>query len=84
MTVQKLTGLPLLPNAACRDTKNPEAWFSFNPRVTEQARDICRRCPEIRDCLAWAITHDEAGLWAGTTDEQRSALKRRHTTLELT
>lgn len=74
--------LPLLPDAACRDSTNPDAWFSYDARVTEQARNICRRCPVLRDCLEWALTHKETGLWAGTTDEQRKALAKRYSTQE--
>lgn len=69
---------PVLPDAACRATESPDAWFSFDARVTEQARNICRRCPAIRECLEWAITHKEDGLWAGTTFDQRKALAERH------
>lgn len=71
---------PDLPDAACAGTTDPEAFFSFNDWRIDQARNICRRCPEIRACLAWALTHSEHGLWAGTTEEQRHQLRARHTT----
>ncbi|HEY0889346.1 MAG TPA: WhiB family transcriptional regulator [Nocardioides sp.] len=77
-----LTEVPELDGAACADTSNPDAFFSFEEWETEQARNICRRCPAIRDCLAWALTHREHGIWAGTTPEQRDALVRRHASKE--
>lgn len=40
------------------------------------ARAVCGDCPVSRQCLAWAIEHDEHGLWAGTSREQRKALQR--------
>lgn len=70
---------PRVPDAACKNTKHPDLFFSINPREIEQARNICRRCPEIRDCLSWSITTKEHGIWAGTTPEQREELTRRHT-----
>lgn len=72
--------VPNLPEAACADTTNPDAFFadSRQPALIEGARDICRRCPAIRECLSWALTHREWGIWAGTTEEQRKTLIRRH------
>lgn len=68
-----LLKLPPVKDPACAG-HDPEAWFSFNDQVTEQARNICRRCPAIRSCLAWALTHNELGVWGGTTPEQRTQL----------
>lgn len=73
-----IADIPELDGAACAETANPDAFFSYEDWETEQAREICRRCPAIRDCLAWALTHKEHGIWAGTTPEQRDALRRRH------
>lgn len=74
--------VPELTDPACADTTNPDAFFSYEKWELEQARNICRRCPALRDCLAWALTHKEHGIWAGTTPEQRAELRRRHTTKE--
>lgn len=81
MSLSLVVEMPQLPDAACKGTSNPDAFYSFNPRELEQARNICRRCPAIRDCLAWALTHTEEGIWAGTTEEQRKELRARHTDL---
>lgn len=73
-----IADIPQLDDAACAETANPDAFFSYEDWETEQAREICRRCPVIRDCLTWALTHKEHGIWAGTTPEQRQALRQRH------
>lgn len=70
--------VPRLPGAVCIETDNPDAFFSTEEWQLELARNMCRRCPEIRACLAWALTHKELGLWAGTTEPQRAQLLDRH------
>lgn len=62
-------------------TKDPELFFptgsgSLATMQNEQAKSICRRCPFRAECLAWAIEHDERGIWGGTTrDERHQAAK---------
>ena len=68
--------------AACRD-EDPELFFPVGesgPALaqTEQAKAVCRRCPVVDACLAWAIDAGEAhGVWGATTPEERRAVKRR-------
>ena len=50
----------------------------FHPRkmtsgAVEHAKQICRRCPVIDDCLAYATAHDLDGIWAATTRQERRA-----------
>ncbi|WP_193613132.1 WhiB family transcriptional regulator [Nocardioides lijunqiniae] len=71
-------GIPDVPGAACRDIETPEIFFAFEEHCIEQAREVCRRCPGIRACLAWALAHKEHGVWAATTEEQRTELLDRH------
>lgn len=75
--------MPVLPDAACADTPDPDIFYAHptEQRRLEQARNYCRRCPILRDCLAWALTNaEDHGVWAGTTPEQRHALANRHAT----
>jgi WhiB family transcriptional regulator, redox-sensing transcriptional regulator len=64
--------------AACRDA-DPDLFFPLGtvgaslPQI-EQAKQVCRACPVSRTCLRWALDHGDAGVWGGTTDEER----RRH------
>lgn len=44
----------------------------------EPALKYCRRCPALRKCLSYALTHAVDGVWGGTTPEQRDELRARH------
>ncbi|WP_031016800.1 WhiB family transcriptional regulator [Streptomyces sp. NRRL S-1314] len=68
--------------AACR-TEDPELFFPIGtsgPSLlqTEQAKAVCRRCPVRKQCLEWALeTGQSIGVWGGTSETERRALKRR-------
>jgi WhiB family redox-sensing transcriptional regulator len=76
-----LTEAPLFTgkgNPLCAET-DPEAFFpergsSFG--VVRQAKALCKRCPYTNECLEWALTHTELGIWGGTTERERRSLKR--------
>ena len=69
--------------AICRD-EDPELFF---PVVTtgpaldqvERAKEVCRRCDVVDQCLEWALeTNQDAGVWGGMSEDERRALKRRN------
>ncbi|CAM5666506.1 MULTISPECIES: WhiB family transcriptional regulator [Streptomyces] len=68
--------------AACRD-EDPDLFFPIGtsgPALfqTEQAKGVCRRCPVQQQCLDWALdTGQSLGVWGGTSETERRALKRR-------
>lgn len=68
--------------AACRE-EDPELFFPIGntgPALLqiEDAKAICRRCIVLGECLTWAIeTGQDAGVWGGTSEDERRALKRR-------
>ncbi|MER7488022.1 WhiB family transcriptional regulator [Streptomyces sp. NPDC126497] len=68
--------------AACR-TEDPDLFFPIGttgPALmqTEQAKAVCRRCPVREQCLRWALdTGQTIGVWGGTSETERRALKRR-------
>ncbi|MFE1249455.1 WhiB family transcriptional regulator [Streptomyces sp. NPDC058766] len=68
--------------AACRH-EDPELFFPIGtsgPALpqTEQAKAVCRRCPVQERCLQWALdTGQSIGVWGGTGEDERRALKRR-------
>jgi WhiB family redox-sensing transcriptional regulator len=68
--------------AACR-TEDPDLFFPIGtsgPALmqTEQAKAVCRRCPVREPCLQWALdTGQSIGVWGGTSETERLALKRR-------
>lgn len=67
--------------AACRDT-DPELFFPLGttgPALDqlEEAKAVCRGCPAQAPCLEFALaTNQEAGVWGGTSEEERRKLRR--------
>lgn len=67
--------------ALCRD-EDPELFFPIGtagPAATQvdQAKIVCHRCPVEADCLTWALeTGQEAGVWGGTSEDERRTLRR--------
>ena len=59
----------------CSNPKyNPDLWFDF-ATITE-AKEICRRCPLVLMCAAYAIENDEHdGVWGGLSPEDRRQLR---------
>jgi len=42
------------------------------------AKRICASCPVVDDCLEFALeTNEKAGIWGGTSEEDRKALRRK-------
>lgn len=68
--------------ALCRD-EDPELFFPIaatGPGAVQvqEAKAVCRRCSVVQDCLAWALeSEQDAGVWGGTSEEERRALRRR-------
>jgi WhiB family redox-sensing transcriptional regulator len=57
-------------HARCTEA-DPDAWFPEPGGSPHKAKRVCNGC-EVRDqCLAWALAHDEAGVWGGTTENER-------------
>ena len=69
-------------HAACRD-EDPELFFpigSTGPALAQiaEAKQVCKRCPALEPCLAWALeSGQDAGVWGGLSEDERRALKRR-------
>ena len=65
------------PTRHCADL--PTAmFFPEEPgrSTAKPAVNVCRGCPFTWECLEWAMTHNERGVWAGTTENQRTAMRR--------
>ena len=68
--------------AACREV-DPELFFPIGnsgPALLqiEEAKQVCRRCAVVEECLRWAIdSGQDAGVWGGLSEDERRALKRR-------
>ncbi len=53
--------MPSFPNAQCAGTEPTAA--------------LCARCWDRRDCLAWALAHEDTGYWAGQTQASLRKLR---------
>jgi WhiB family redox-sensing transcriptional regulator len=74
-------------DAACSQT-DPEIFFPMEIEDSsgniisstyahlKAAKEICSSCPLVTSCLAYALKHDELGVWGGTTESQRKYMKR--------
>ena len=54
-------------------------WFPEGTSVTKElqlARSICGSCIHKTECLEWAIEHEAAGIWGGSTSRGRAMLRR--------
>jgi WhiB family redox-sensing transcriptional regulator len=67
----------------CAET-DPEAFFPQDIegyRAAQYyneagAKSVCRECPYMTRCLTYAVQNDEIGIWGGTTEGQRKAIRR--------
>ena len=64
-------------------TVDPELFFPKMPNDKQQrenilaAKEICKTCPVIDECLKYALNHGVEGIWAGTTFEERKQTRRK-------
>jgi len=68
--------------AACRNS-SPELFFPIGAtglalEQIDAAKAVCERCAVRAECLDFALaTNQEAGIWGGTSEDERRALRRR-------
>jgi WhiB family redox-sensing transcriptional regulator len=68
-------GLSWAARAACLD--RPDLPWHKGRYHLDAMRAVCATCPVRAECLAEALADPEAvGVWAGTTVEERAALRR--------
>lgn len=65
----------------CRDS-DPELFFPIGTTghaidQIDAAKEVCERCTVQAECLEFALaTNQEAGVWGGTTEDERRRLRR--------
>jgi WhiB family transcriptional regulator, redox-sensing transcriptional regulator len=74
--------LSWMSQGACHG-EDPELFFPIateGPALLQisTARAVCRRCAVAATCLAYALETGQAGIWGGTTQEERRAMTERH------
>jgi hypothetical protein len=52
-------------------------FLARDAESVQQARAICAHCGVKLQCLAWALSHHEIGVWGGTTASERRRLSAR-------
>ncbi|GAA3078047.1 WhiB family transcriptional regulator [Streptosporangium carneum] len=63
---------------ACRG-HDPELWFAHGLDATlARAVNICRTCPLMKPCRAYATAYDVDGVWGATTRAERDDYRRAH------
>lgn len=56
---------------------DPELWFPTPEHQTGRlAKSLCRTCPWLNECLAYALRHDVNGIWGATTERERYLMRR--------
>lgn len=70
-------------HAACRDV-DPDLFFPIGTLgesllQIDEAKRICRACTVCGPCLRWAVDSGSAGVWGGTTEDERRILRRQIT-----
>ncbi|MFG3702412.1 WhiB family transcriptional regulator [Bacillus mobilis] len=72
-----MSGLDWQERGICNQT-DPELFYVDKGGTPEPAKAVCRNCEVRIDCLEYALANNEAyGVWGGTTERERRALKRR-------
>ncbi len=62
--------------ALCAQT-DPESFFPEKGGSTREAKKVCQSCEVRRECLEYALAHDERfGIWGGLSERERRKLKK--------
>jgi WhiB family transcriptional regulator, redox-sensing transcriptional regulator len=69
-----------MPRGACRG-EDPELFFpviAAGPALEQvfAAKAVCFRCAVRAPCLSYTLATGQAGIWGGTTQEERHAMRR--------
>lgn len=55
----------------------PTSLGTAAKEATERAKALCRTCPLMAPCLSYALSQHVEGVWGGTTEGQRTTMRRR-------
>jgi WhiB family redox-sensing transcriptional regulator len=72
-----LSGMDFGGHPACAD-EDPELFFPESGQVAQisAAKSVCASCPIRTACLSYALRHGVEGVWGGSTEEERRAMRR--------
>ncbi len=64
-----------MSSAAC-SRGGTDAFFPRRGEPTGPGRAVCSTCVVQAECLAYAMAHEDlAGVWGGTTERERRAMR---------
>ncbi len=63
--------------AACRGRNTKEFYQGVGEPTPKHIVALCDSCPVQVECLDWAVRHEPAGIWGGTTERERRRMRRR-------
>jgi WhiB family redox-sensing transcriptional regulator len=63
--------------ALCRES-DPDLFVPVGQGASvQEAKAVCRRCPVMEECLAWALRNpDPNAIYGGTTERERRQLRK--------
>jgi WhiB family redox-sensing transcriptional regulator len=50
-------------------------WWPCKNGLDDKAKEICRRCPHLSECLEWAIPNERFGIWGATNERERGRMR---------
>lgn len=69
-----------ISNGLCRGMT--DVFFPPNVRsrklqkeLDQAAKDVCAVCPQIEECLEYALKHEDFGVWGGMTETERRKVR---------
>lgn len=71
---------PKFTNPTCASI-GVEAYYVQTKTLDDlnlKAKELCKSCPDFNVCLEWALVHEDQGIWAGTTQQERQRLRKKH------
>jgi hypothetical protein len=82
--LEDFTNLPVTTgNEACLES-DPDLFFSEFALDVAQAKAACNTCPLIQMCAAYAIKHENFGVWGGMTAQERYEARGNHEAYDTT
>lgn len=63
-----------MDRGACGEVGDTDLFFPGGG-INQEALAICGTCEVAGECLAYAIEHDERGIWGGMSERARHRLK---------
>lgn len=48
---------------------------AIHNEVSLAVKALCKQCPYLAECLEWAVVNREDGIWGGTNNAERAAIR---------